>query len=231
MKPFLTQLSPQHYEFIWQGAVSDELLQYQLSFKEKLQTAFTKELLELRMGFKTLAITFSRPVESTEIRFWLDSISLENSLQPLPTKIWQIPVCYSTETGRDLATLAKAKNISQEELIFLHAKPLYRLHFYGFLPGFMYLNGLSEKLHSPRKSVPDRSVPAGSVAIGAEQTGIYPAVSPGGWHLIGQSPTLLFDPRQNIPVFATPGERIEFIPISSLEFNLLKRHPNQPNYR
>ncbi|MEP0710681.1 5-oxoprolinase subunit PxpB [Algoriphagus sp.] len=231
MKPALSQITPLLYEFEWKSAISDTLLQRQLSFRSKLQQAFSKEILELRMGFKTLAFVLGRPIAAKELSQWLASLTLEETLLTLPEKIWQIPVCYSDETGRDLATLSKAKNISKEELIFHHTQPLYRLHFYGFLPGFMYLSGLSEMLHSPRKSVPDRAVPAGSVAIGADQTGIYPSVSPGGWHLIGQTPTRLFDPNQTIPVFAEPGERIEFIPISVLEYDLLKRHPNPPNFR
>ncbi|MGX7836054.1 carboxyltransferase domain-containing protein, partial [Campylobacter fetus subsp. venerealis] len=78
--------------------------------------------------------------------------------------MWKIPVCYSPTTGRDLESLARHKSISQEELISLHSEHLYRIHLFGFLPGFMYLNGLVEQLHTPRKSNPDLIVPAGSVA-------------------------------------------------------------------
>ncbi len=231
MKPILTQITRTLFEFSWEEAVSDELLQSQISFKSKLQKAFQSEILELRMGFKTLALVLLKPIETIKISHWLASLNIDEDLKPLPERIWQIPVCYSVETGRDLTSLAKDKNISKEEIIFLHTKSLYRLHFYGFLPGFMYLNGLAEKLYSLRKRIPDRIVPAGSVAIGGSQTGIYPADSPGGWHLIGQTPTLLFKPKQAIPVFASPGERIEFVPISAIEFESLKRHPTQPNFR
>lgn len=154
-----------------------------------------------------------------------------DQLIPLPNRIWEIPVCYASETGRDLEALAKAKNISQKQLVDLHSQSLYRIHFYGFLPGFMYLNGLNEKLHSARKPVPDRAVPAGSIAIGGAQTGIYPSSSPGGWHLIGQTPISLFDTRQVTPVFASVGDRITFIPISLIEFERLKRHPEKPKFR
>lgn len=231
MTPELTQISPLLFEFEWISEVSDELLQHQLTFKDRLQKEFTTELVELRMGFKTLALVLSKPLESQVIKQWLKSNSTESPLMPLPSKIWQIPVCYSHETGRDLQTLAKSKNIEQEELISLHSQGEYRLHFYGFLPGFMYLNGLPNRLYTARKSVPDRVVPAGSVAIGASQTGIYPSASPGGWHLIGQTPVPLFDPGHVPPVFASAGERIEFIPITIQQFRRLQRHPHPPLWR
>lgn len=231
LKPTLTQISPLIYEFEWNLNISDTLLQLQLSLKTKILEDFPNKILELRIGFKTLALVFSKPMESAKLIDWLGTLIPEEAAKPLPNKIWQIPVCYAPETGRDLKTLASEKNLKQEEVILLHSQELYRLHFYGFLPGFMYLNGLHTSLHTPRKSVPDRSVPAGSIAIGASQTGIYPSSSPGGWHLIGQTPLSLFDPRQAKPVFASAGEQIEFVPISLREFENAKRHPSQPQFK
>ncbi|MEB2774109.1 5-oxoprolinase subunit PxpB [Algoriphagus sp. D3-2-R+10] len=231
MNPEFKQVSPMICEFEWDCAISDELLQQQLRFQTTLQKDFNSEIIELRMGFKTLALILSNISTSSEIENWLKTIHPEEYCKPLPEKIWQIPVCYSPETGRDLEALARHKNISQKELISMHSQPLYRIHFYGFLPGFMYLNGLKEELHAARKNVPDRVVPPGSVAIGGSQTGIYPSSSPGGWHLIGQTPISLFDPRQAIPVFAEAGERIEFTPITIQEFEYLKKHPQNPKFR
>jgi inhibitor of KinA len=136
----------------------------------------------------------------------------------LSNAIWQVPVCYDPDYGQDLNSLAESKNLSLSELIQLHSEPLYRIHFFGFLPGFFYLNGLPPLLHTPRKSVPLLAVPAGSVAIGGSQTGIYPMQSPGGWHIIGRSPLIFFDSKQPIPVWAKPGEQIEFVPISAAQF-------------
>lgn len=231
MKPVLKQITPLIYEFEWISAISDELLQAQLSLKANFQQEFNEDLFEMRMAFKTLAVVLSKPLEYSLIDNWLKSQNPDQTPAPLPERIWQIPVCYSTERGRDLEALAKQKNISQEELIDKHSQILYRLHFYGFLPGFMYLNGLPEELHTARKPVPDRAVPAGSIAIGGAQTGIYPSSSPGGWHLIGQTPVALFDPQQDIPVFGVSGERIQFNPITNQEFDRLKRHPEKPKFR
>ncbi|WP_425638340.1 5-oxoprolinase subunit PxpB [Algoriphagus yeomjeoni] len=231
MKPKFKQISPLICEFEWESNVSDQLLREQLGLKSAVEKDFSTELCELRMGFKTLSVLFSKPRIDFEIKNWLETFSLEKSTHSLPEKIWEIPVCYASETGRDLESLAKTKKISVEEVIALHSKPLYRLHFYGFLPGFMYLNGLPEILYTSRKSVPDREVPVGSVAIGGEQTGIYPSSSPGGWHLVGQTPIPLFNPTLDIPVFAEVGERIEFTPITFQEFERLKRNPKPPKFR
>jgi inhibitor of KinA len=231
MKPILKQITPLIYEVEWRSAVSDELLQSQLNVKANFQKDFNKDLLEIRMGFKTLAVVLSKPLDSSVINTWLKSQNPDQSLNPLPERIWQIPVCYSSETGRDLEALADSKSISQKELIDLHSQVLYRIHFYGFLPGFMYLNGLKKELHTARKSVPDRTVPSGSIAIGGAQTGIYPSSSPGGWHLIGQTSISLFDPKLETPVFASVGERVEFIPISMIEFDQMKKHPQKPDFR
>ncbi|SFU12966.1 inhibitor of KinA [Algoriphagus locisalis] len=231
MKPQFRQISPLICEFEWEDEVSDKLLQQQISLREEIKKEFDSEISEVKMGFKTLSLRLSNSLNFPVIKEWLASVKPEDAQIPLPEKIWQIPVCYSKDTGRDLQSLAEAKNIAIEELIALHSQPLYRLHFYGFLPGFMYLNGLPKSLFTPRKSVPDREVPAGSVAIGGSQTGIYPSSSPGGWHLIGQTPIELFNPKSIIPVFAEVGERIEFTPISSQDFERLKRHPQQPNFR
>jgi KipI family sensor histidine kinase inhibitor len=151
-------------------------------------------------------------------RRWKALLQSNINVLPLPEKVWEIPVCYNQELGKDLNALSKSKSISFEEVINLHTIPIYRIHFFGFLPGFMYLNGLDPALHFPRKSVPDRKIEPGSVAIGGAQTGIYPNESPGGWHVIGKTPTILFDQNENPPVFAKPGEQIKFLSISLEEF-------------
>ncbi|WP_439489522.1 5-oxoprolinase subunit PxpB [Algoriphagus sp.] len=228
MKPQIRQITPLLYEFGWDSDISDNLLQQQLGFKELIEHEFNRWIEELRLGYKTLVIVLSRPLEAAVVNHWVRSIREEELSWQLPDRIWKIPVCYSPSTGRDLENIIVQKNINREELIFMHSQPLYRIHFFGFLPGFMYLNGLNEKLHTPRKSIPDRMVPSGSVAIGGAQTGIYPTSSPGGWHLIGQTPISTFDPAQKKPVFASIGERITFMPISEREFDRIKMKSEMP---
>ena len=115
-----------------------------------------------------------------------------------PPRTVEIPVCYGGEFGPDIDTVADTNNLTVEEVIELHCEPEYLIYMVGFTPGFPFLGGLSEKLHTPRLETPRTLVPEGSVGIANNQTGIYPIASPGGWQLIGRTPLKLFAPwRQN----------------------------------
>jgi inhibitor of KinA len=134
-------------------------------------------------------------------------------------RLIEIPVCYDPCLGPDLESLAQTKSITTEELITLHATPEYLVCMLGFVPGFMYLSGLNEALSAPRLDKPRTDIAAGSVAIGANQTGIYPFDMPGGWQIIGRTPLLLNNLKTMQFGVAEPMDRIKFIPISLAEFN------------
>ena len=125
--------------------------------------------------------------------------------------------------GEDLEELAQSHALSVGEVIALHTAPLYRVQMLGFAPGFAYLAGLDDALATARKSTPRTSVPAGSVAIGGELTGIYPLDLPGGWHIIGRSPVKLFDPNADPPTPFSVGDRVRFIAVTAEEYQRLLR--------
>ncbi len=131
---------------------------------------------------------------------------------------FEIPVCYGGEYGEDLETLAHTHGLTVEQVIERHTAPLYRVQMLGFAPGFAYLAGLDPKLATPRRSNPRMRVPAGSVAIGGELTGIYPLELPGGWHLIGRSPLRMFDAFAQPPARLSMGDRVRFVPVSMGEY-------------
>ena len=135
-----------------------------------------------------------------------------------PPRLKGIPVCYGGDFGPDLQEVAFLRGISAEEVIRLHTSAAYTVYFLGFVPGFAYLGGLPEKLATPRLSTPRKQVPAGSVAIGGNQTGVYPTATPGGWRLIGKTPLKLFDPAPAHSSFFEIGDQVRFIPISAEEF-------------
>lgn len=134
---------------------------------------------------------------------------------PLPPRDLEIPTLYGGPSGPDLAPLAASLHLSTQQLIELHSSATYTVRFMGFAPGFAYLEGLPAQLHVPRRDSPRPLVPAGSVAIAGPYAGIYPADSPGGWHLLGRTTLTLFDPLSPRPTLLAPGDRVRFIPISA----------------
>jgi inhibitor of KinA len=130
----------------------------------------------------------------------------------------EIPVCYDSEFAPDLDHVAEHAKISRIEVVDLHSTGDYRAACIGFVPGFPFLSGLARKLTTPRRDVPRKKIPPGSVGIGGAQTGIYPLRSPGGWNLIGRTPLKLFDSTKDPPSLLRPGDRVRFRAITREEF-------------
>ena len=152
--------------------------------------------------------------QDIELAKWLEQLpDIWNNIKPneFVAKHHKIKTHYN---GADLNYVANFHSLSIDDVINLHSEPQYAVLFLGFQPGFAYLNGLNKQLFTPRRSEPRLKVPKGSVAIGAEQTAIYPADSPGGWHIIGQTDIPLFDATQKSPCLIQPGDTLEFIPVS-----------------
>jgi len=130
-------------------------------------------------------------------------------------RFFTIPVRYGGACGPDLDEVARATGLSEDEVVAAHAGASYDVCFIGFSPGFPYLAGLPERLHTPRREAPRRRVPAGSVAIAGAQAGIYPIGSPGGWNIIGRTDFVLFDPRLPPGAILAPGDRVRFVAAGS----------------
>lgn len=160
-------------------------------------------------GFDTLVNELVR-LETT-----LDHITL-----PAPDVV-EIPVCYGGEYGPDMDTVARIHELCLEEVIRIHCSTDYLIYMVGFTPGFPFLGGLDERLHTPRLTTPRMRVPRGSVGIANNQTGIYPVTSPGGWQIIGRTPLTLFAPDRPNPFLYKAGDAIRFRPITSGEFERL----------
>ena len=155
----------------------------------------------------------------TEIRAALASRAVNTNAADAEQQTTEIPVCYDPEFALDLAHVAQHGGLSAEEVINRHVSAEYRVGCVGFTPGFPYLLGLPAELATPRRTTPRTAVPAGSVAIGGTQTGIYPVRSPGGWHVIGRTPLCLFDPGRRMPSVLRAGNRVRFHEISRAEFD------------
>ncbi len=170
-------------------------------------------VLEVIPGMNNITLILRDPQQSA-----LDAIERlqrwwEESEAQLPeSRLVEIPVIYGGESGPDLVVVAEHAALTPGQVVELHSSSDYVVFFIGFQPGFPYLGGLDPRLHIPRRAEPRVAVPAGSVGIGGSQTGVYPLASPGGWQLIGQTHTALFDPLQQPPTLLRPGDRVRFVP-------------------
>jgi inhibitor of KinA len=138
-----------------------------------------------------------------------------------PVRLVEIPVCYDPQFALDLDHVASQAKLTPTKVVDLHSRAEYRVSCIGFVPGFPFLAGLPKELATPRRATPRKEIPAGSVAIGGAQTGIYPLRSPGGWNLIGRTPLHLFDPEKTPPAFLRAGDRVRFRAITREEFEAL----------
>ena len=171
------------------------------------------EVVEAIPGMNNITVVLRNPhslaldaIERLQ-RWWEESEALEPESRNI-----DIPVVYGSAAGPDLGEVARHAELTEKQVVELHASVDYVVWFLGFQPGFPYLGGLPEQLATPRRDEPRLLVPAGSVGIGGAQTGIYPLATPGGWQLIGHTPLPLFDPHRDEPVLLRPGDTVRFIP-------------------
>jgi inhibitor of KinA len=213
--------------------IDDDINRKVLQLFHQLQQLSLEEIKDIVPAYGSLAIYYD--VASLHQKTVTAFNSMRNLLQPILDSAGQpalpgnrhvkIPVCYEKKFAPDLEALAVDKNISTEELIGLHIERFYRVYMIGFLPGFAYMGKVDGRIATPRKKAPV-NVAAGSVGIAGEQTGIYPSSSPGGWNIIGRTPTRLFDKEKEKPVLLQPGDEIQFYPITEDEFENYQGGPS-----
>jgi inhibitor of KinA len=146
---------------------------------------------------------------------------LDESVLAAP-RVIEIPVCYGGEFGVDLEHVASINRLTVDEVVNIHASGDYLVYMVGFAPGFPYLGGMSGRIAAPRRQTPRLAIPAGTVGIAGEQTGVYPIETPGGWNLIGRTPRSLFLPKQQPPTLTEAGNIVRFYPITRKEYDRWK---------
>lgn len=200
---------------------------------DHLRRAALPAVLDLVPAFCSLTIHYdpvrARDGEAPRSPFEAMRETVQSSLAGLPapgeeaTRVVEIPVCYGGAYGEDLEAVAQAHGMSTEEIIALHTAPTYFVGMLGFAPGFAYLAGLDHRLVTPRRATPRPRVPAGSVGIGGEHTGVYPFESPGGWNLIGRTPLPLFNIAARPPSLLDAGDEVRFVAVSEEGYKELAR--------
>jgi inhibitor of KinA len=217
----------------WESKICVSISNAVLEFQQKIGAFENRNRVDTIAGYTSLTIVYR-----TNIIDYLKEVAV---LKKIDTSkniggkkssfIWEIPVCYDVEFGIDLQEISKVINLEIPEIIKLHSQNPYRVYFIGFLPGFLYLGGLNKQLFFDRKSNPRLKVAQGTVAIGGEQTGVYPTESSGGWNIIGKTPLVFFNIHEDIPCFAKAGDFIKFIPIDKEEFLKIKKEVKEGRYQ
>jgi KipI family sensor histidine kinase inhibitor len=178
-------------------------------------TAALRGVTNVHPAYASLLIDFDPLATShAELERAAGELMAQAANAPLPeARMVEIPVTYGGEEGPDLEQVAALAGHTPDEVIGMHSSAEYTVYFLGFSPGFPYLGGMPEAIAVPRLETPRRKVPAGSVAIGGRQTGVYPMASPGGWRIIGRTTLRLFDPEADPPALLRMGDHVRFVPI------------------
>ncbi|MBI3006374.1 MAG: 5-oxoprolinase subunit PxpB [Ignavibacteriales bacterium] len=184
-----------------------------------------KVIRNLHPGYNSILISYDPLATShSELEMVIRKM-LEQDIQAEPNnRSVEVPTCYGDEYSPDLKDVSKHCKLSPEDVIRVHSSAEYTVFFLGFSPGFPYLGGMAAQLSVPRLAIPRTNVPAGSVAIGGNQTGVYPIASPGGWRIIGRTPLRLFDASGDPPTLLQIGDTVKFVPISKSEFDRLSQY-------
>lgn len=206
---------------IYFGETADPLVSAQVQqAANRLETVMADTLIDMVPSYASLLVIYDQyKTDHFAVRRHIRE-TLEQLVDATQQEgqIITLPVYYSSESGPDLEDLAQRAQLSVAEVIKIHSEMEYRVYAIGFAPGFAYLGEVDPRIAAPRLSTPRLKVPRGAVAIADRQTAVYPAVSPGGWNLIGLCPTRMFNPKAEPSMPVQVGDRVRFSPVDRREF-------------
>ena len=179
-------------------------------------------ILNLAPSYNKLIINFDlKKTNSKKIIDFIEKIDLSKFNFKNNKKEWEIPICY--DSSLDLENLSKDLKLDKEEIINIHLSTNFFIYMIGFIPGHPFMGDLDKKLYTSRLKTPRVKLSPGCVGIVEKFCNIYPFESPGGWNIIGKTPTKLFDIKNNErPCLLSPGDNLKFKSISKEEFESLK---------
>lgn len=212
--------------------ISPEINQKITATVQLMKEQHIEGVVDIIPAFCSLLINYDpRVIRYDELKSRMrDLVKMDIKAEAGRKKVYEIPVCYGGVYGPDIENIAKHAGLSVEEVIEIHSSRDYLIYMLGFLPGFTYLGGLDERIHTPRLANPRLKINAGSVGIGGSQTGIYPMDSPGGWQLMGMTPVKTYDPSREVPILVEAGDYIRFVPVSEEEYLRIKELVDKNEY-
>jgi len=209
----------------WPEVICEMQHQHILLCKQQILAQYSDKIIDVIASYNSLMVYYhfeQLPLSSfisglskiTQMGQGFQTVaSAENAL--LSPVIIDIPVCYHPSLGIDIEEVARQTNCTIAQVIKLHSDKVYNAFALGFTPGFCYLATLAKKLHLSRRENPRIAVPAGAVAIAEQQTAVYPTNSPGGWHIIGQTPIAMYQASSHeFEPTVSVGQQVRFVPIS-----------------
>lgn len=200
---------------------------------ENLKKKKLDGILDILPTYRSILINYD-PVKISygEMVYILKGLSeADSNKESDEVRLIEIPTLYGKEYGPDIDFVAENANLSIEEVIKIHSGTDYLVYMMGFMPGFTYLGGLDERIATPRLKSPRLKIEPGSVGIAANQTGMYPLESPGGWQLIGRTPLKLYDDTKEPPVFIQAGDYIRYVSIDQKEYDKIKDEVEKDTYK
>jgi inhibitor of KinA len=220
MNPSIQPLGDSAAIVTWPSATDDEIPELIQQLSMSLPSRPEAGIEGIVQGVVSLTLHYDpAQLHWNEVRERIEHSILAMTERPRRSApVVEIPVCYAAEYAMDLAEVASVHGLTVKDVIRLHSGAEYTVRMIGFAPGFPYLAGLPEQLVTPRRSVPRLRVPAGSVAIGGRQTGVYSLETPGGWQIIGRTPVRLFQPQHDPPCLLSAGDRVRFVPLPLKDF-------------
>jgi inhibitor of KinA len=189
-------------------------------------------VVDLVPTYRSLLVYYD-PLQTTSDALEQELLAIEAGLGDAKrpsARVVEIPTVYGGEFGPDLGFVADHAKLTADEVIRIHSDADYLVYMMGFTAGFPYLGGMSARIAAPRLQTPRTRVPAGSVGIAQQQTGIYPTDSPGGWQLIGRSPIRIFDQHRDPPVVIEAGDYVRFVPVSEEIYRRVEREVQADTY-
>ena len=204
--------------------ISEKIHEHIVYYSNVLLNSHASYINNISPAYCSILVRLKNDVVMDEMLFKLkDIFNNQTKIEIPPSKTIKIPVCYEGEFSPDIERVMKYTGYSKNEIITKHISGNYLVYFIGFSPGFPYIGGMDHKLETPRLKTPRTVVPAGSVAIGGSQTGIYPIQSPGGWNIIGRTYLTLFEWKNIDDSLIKIGSKIEFYPITKDEFLMFRK--------
>lgn len=196
-----------------------------LEFVVECVPAFTSVTVfyDIKQLYRHAAKSNAKPLEYLVLELQNIVAHASDTTELNTRKIIEIPVCYDDEFALDMMRVMTYHNLTREQVIALHTSITYTVFMLGFAPGFAYLSGLPRELHTPRLDAPRLQVPAGSVAIGGAQTGVYPFAMAGGWNIVGRTPLALCDFNRTPPTLLDVDDSVVFISITREEYEWAMR--------